>query len=142
MGASNECEHGQLARSCELCEKDAEIAELKAWIDDLQSGMYINCVYCGHRYGPRESTPMSMADVLKEHVEQCPKHPMSELKAEVGRLKNPHGAVDGWVRKVKGKPLRFESIYTISRVPNDLKEELVHGEEVIPVLIVPREDRP
>ena len=61
----------------------AEIARLKAWVDDLQSGMYVNCVYCGHRYGPGETTPVSMADVLRAHVESCPKHPMSALKERV-----------------------------------------------------------
>ena len=43
--------------------------------------MYVNCVYCGHQYGPGETTPVSMADALKVHVEQCPKHPMSALRA-------------------------------------------------------------
>jgi len=58
----------------------AEIERLTKWIADLQSGMYVNCVYCGHRYGPGETTPVSMADALKAHVEQCPKHPMSKLR--------------------------------------------------------------
>jgi len=61
----------------------AECERLKAWVDDLQSGMYINCVYCGHRYGPDSEVPASMADVLKEHIEQCREHPMSKLKARV-----------------------------------------------------------
>lgn len=60
---------------------EGESATMRRWVDDLQSGMYINCVYCGHRYGPGETTPVSMADALKAHVEQCPKHPMSALKA-------------------------------------------------------------
>jgi hypothetical protein len=55
---------------------------LQNWVNDLQSGMYINCVYCGHRYGPSPETPVAMADVLKEHIEVCPKHPMSKLKEE------------------------------------------------------------
>jgi len=63
-----------------------EIEHLRTWINDLQSGMYINCVYCGHRYGPKTDVPVSMAEVLKEHVETCPKHPMSKLKADVDRL--------------------------------------------------------
>ena len=63
----------------------AENERLTAWVEDLQSGMYVNCVYCGHRYGPGETTPVSMADALKEHVEQCPEHPMSALRAEVDR---------------------------------------------------------
>jgi hypothetical protein len=44
--------------------------------------MYVNCVYCGHRYGPKENTPVSMADVLKDHIEKCPKHPMSVLRSK------------------------------------------------------------
>ena len=57
-----------------------EIERLKAWVNDLQAGMYINCVYCGHRYGPDTEVPESMAEVLKEHIEQCPEHPMSKIK--------------------------------------------------------------
>ena len=62
----------------------AENARLTAWVADLQSGMYVNCVYCGFSYGPGETTPVSMADALKAHVEQCPKHPMSELVKKYG----------------------------------------------------------
>ena len=64
----------------------AEVTDLQAWVDDLMSQMYVNCVYCGHRYGPRDEVPASMADVLKQHVEQCPKHPMSQLKARNDEL--------------------------------------------------------
>ncbi len=59
----------------------------KRWINDLQSGMYVNCVYCGHRYGPAKDTPVSMADALKAHIENCPAHPMSKLKTENALLK-------------------------------------------------------
>ena len=64
-----------------------EINRLKEWVNDLQSGMYINCVYCGHRIWPKQDVPASMADLLKEHVENCPKHPMSVLKKEVEELR-------------------------------------------------------
>ena len=77
-------------------DKQEQIAELRKWVADLQSRMYINCVYCGHRYGPKESTPVSMADVLKEHVERCPAHPMSKLRDRVNKL------------EVKNKLLLFE----------------------------------
>src|SRR4030042_5857921 len=66
----------------ELKQLKEEIVNLNKWIADLQSGMYINCVYCGHRYGPEDEVPASMADILKEHIERCPKHPMSKLKIE------------------------------------------------------------
>lgn len=65
----------------------ARCAALMTWVNDLQSGMYVNCVYCGHRYGPGETTPVSMADALKAHIEQCPDHPMSKLKAENAQLR-------------------------------------------------------
>ena len=67
---------------------------MKKWVNDLQSGMYINCVYCGHQYGPKENTPISMADVLKQHIEKCPKHPMSKLKTKYADLEK---AVEEWI---------------------------------------------
>jgi FtsZ-binding cell division protein ZapB len=63
-----------------------ENSRLRQWVSDCQSGMYINCVYCGHRYGPRKDTPVAMADVLKEHIEQCPEHPLSHAKHEIEKL--------------------------------------------------------
>jgi hypothetical protein len=67
-------------------EQQKEIERLQQWVNDLHSDMYINCVYCGHRYGPEEDTPVAMADVLKIHIEQCPKHPLSAAKKEIERL--------------------------------------------------------
>lgn len=55
--------------------------KLRAWVADCQSGMYVNCVYCGHRYGPGETTPVSMADALKAHIERCDEHPMAALRS-------------------------------------------------------------
>ncbi len=60
-------------------ESDVErIVRLEGWIRDLQEGVYVNCVYCGHRYGREGQVPVAMADVLKHHVAQCPAHPMSK----------------------------------------------------------------
>ena len=67
---------------------EQKIARLTQWVYDLQSGMYVNCVYCGHRYGPGETTPVSMADALKAHIEQCQEHPMSALRAALLDLYN------------------------------------------------------
>jgi hypothetical protein len=67
--------------------RDLELERYKQWVSDLQSGMFINCVYCGHRYGPADEVPATMADALKEHIEQCPEHPMSKTHAEAERLR-------------------------------------------------------
>jgi hypothetical protein len=69
---------------------------LRSWVNDLQSGMFINCVYCGHRYGPSDQVPASMADVLKAHVEQCPAHPMSKLKAALRAAYEVYAGSDGF----------------------------------------------
>ncbi len=53
--------------------------KLRAWVADLQAGTYVNCVYCGHRYGPLQTTPVSLAEVLKKHIAVCPDHPMAQL---------------------------------------------------------------
>ncbi len=76
-----------LKRQADLHDKlVAENTKLVFWVKDLMSQMHVNCVYCGHRYGPRDKVPASMADILTEHVEQCPKHPMSKLKVVNDRL--------------------------------------------------------
>ena len=73
-----------------------EINRLQQWVNDLQAGMYVNCVYCGHRYGMENDTPVAMADVLKGHIEHCPKHPMSKLKKEIDRLKDENASIKKW----------------------------------------------
>lgn len=79
-----------------------EVERLKTWVNDLQSGMYVNCVYCGHRYGPGETTPVSMADALKAHVETCKHHPMNALREEVERLRARAQAAEGLAEETKG----------------------------------------
>lgn len=63
-----------------------ENARLRRWVADLQSGMFVNCVYCGHRYGPDPGTQVAMADVLKAHISECQEHPMSKLRVEFDAL--------------------------------------------------------
>ena len=54
-----------------------EIQQLRQWISDLQTGLYINCVYCGHRYGP--NTEYVPAEALHRHIAECMQFPMSKL---------------------------------------------------------------
>jgi hypothetical protein len=80
-------ERGELTGCKTIAQLETEVYRLHQWVSDLQSGMFINCVYCGHRYGPDPGTPIAMAEVLKLHIEQCLEHPMSKLKAESELLK-------------------------------------------------------
>ena len=76
-------EDGCAEAPCSNCEYlRGENERLQQWVHDCQAGMYINCVYCGHRYGPDDEVPATMADVLKEHIMVCPKHPLSAAIAE------------------------------------------------------------
>ncbi len=74
-------------------EHEGKLKGLKQMVADVQSGMYINCVYCGHRYGPKGSQAatvkdgLPMAEALKAHIEQCPEHPMFKLKVELEKLR-------------------------------------------------------
>jgi len=65
----------------------ATITRLRCWVDDLHSEMYINCVYCGHRYGPDTKETRAMSEVLHAHVAVCPEHPLSAALAEIEQLK-------------------------------------------------------
>ena len=49
--------------------------------------MFINCVYCGHRYGPDDAVAATMQQLLYEHIAKCPKHPLQEAHAENKRLR-------------------------------------------------------
>ena len=79
---------------CTWCEKEllAKLREdnkvLRKWVDDLQSGMFINCVYCGFSYGANTESALPAAEILKQHVENCPKHPMFKLKKKYDALAN------------------------------------------------------
>ena len=83
-----------LTASGEVVTLCAEIARLTAWVNDLQCGLFINCVYCGHRYGPRVTTPATipeaptMAEALTAHIAQCPKHPLASARAEICALQD------------------------------------------------------
>lgn len=91
-----------LARACEIiAERDEQIKQLRKetnrlreWVDDCQSGMYINCVYCGHRYGPKDEVPATMQETLYEHIAKCPKHPLSHARQENDRLREHVKAAD------------------------------------------------
>lgn len=66
-----------------MAERDA----LKGWVDDLQSGMFINCVYCGHRYGPQDEVSATRQQMLYDHIKICPKHPLSTALTKIAALK-------------------------------------------------------
>jgi hypothetical protein len=118
----------------ELLDLRAKVERLERWVDDLHAGMYINCVYCGHRYGPDDQVSVSMAEVLKEHVEQCPEHPMSKLKAEVKRLKAER---DQW-----GPEWALDALQDARAEVERLKEALLkHGQHTETCDIVWEENR-
>lgn len=45
----------------------------------------ITCVYCGHEYP--EQTPTSGAQILKDHIKICEKHPMREAEEKIKKLR-------------------------------------------------------
>jgi len=87
----------------------AKLKQARQWVSDLQSGMYVNCVYCGHRYGPDPVTPVAMAEVLKKHIQECPEHPMSKMRTQL--LRNRQGCVNILeMRKLNGCGERYGAL--------------------------------
>ena len=105
-----------------------EIEQLTQWIDDLQSKMYINCVYCGHRYGPQDEVPATMAEALKEHIEICEKHPMSKI-----RIENAELASKLIHREEELEPLR-ENLRGLLEIHEVLKEKLEEKDKELEIL--------
>lgn len=77
---------GSSAANDRVRELETEVARLTQWVHELQSGMYINCVYCGHRYGPADQVPATMQQALYAHIAECPKHPLSKALRENNEL--------------------------------------------------------
>lgn len=94
-----------------------DLARYAQWVNDLRSGMYINCVYCGHRYGPGSEVPASMADALKEHIEECPEHPMSKLKEELAQAKARITRLEKALKTVGMRHNYYDVAYGIYRGP-------------------------
>ena len=77
---------GVAAETCDECYAEPlveTVQKLRKWVSDLQSGLYLNCVYCGERFEPPEGT----VDMLTKHVEACPKHPLSAAKRDIEILR-------------------------------------------------------
>lgn len=68
----------------ELDRRRRQVDRYRQWVSDLQSGMYVNCIYCGHRYPP--GTPGDRARILFEHIQQCPAHPLSKAMDILRRI--------------------------------------------------------
>ena len=79
----------------EIARFQENLASAEKWIDDLQAKLYINCVYCGHRYGPGEEITTTMRSALFQHIARCPKHPLSVLRLGVKRIAQRALAAEG-----------------------------------------------
>jgi len=67
-----------LCREIDVLRRENE--RLRQWVNDLQSGMYINCVYCGFRYGPDDEVAATMQESLHDHIAECPEHPLGQYR--------------------------------------------------------------
>lgn len=113
----------------------SEVERYQKWVNDLQAGMMVNCVYCGHSYGPAEDTPVSMADVLKEHIEHCPEHPMSKLKAENERIRQSsvtHEALQGVLNEMEHVKLELTELQADHERERAMRRHIArtHGKEI------------
>lgn len=83
-------DYSESSNSRTLYDAAEEIQRLRKWVADLQDGMYVNCIYCGHRYPP--GTPESRDRALYEHIKTCPKHPLSKALDRIKELEKICGS--------------------------------------------------
>ena len=51
----------------------------------MEDGRILTCVYCGQEYP--QDTPAWGAQVLTDHIRECPKHPMRKAEADIATLR-------------------------------------------------------
>ena len=61
----------EVAMETVIDQQRAEIERLKQWVEDLQGEAWVNCVYCGFRFGPVEKFPVSTTEIFTKHLRQC-----------------------------------------------------------------------
>lgn len=59
--STRDCEHGRLARSCEVCELEAEVARLREALDEIQS----TCIAGANALAPRNVVGRVVAIALR-----------------------------------------------------------------------------
>ncbi|MCI0421505.1 MAG: hypothetical protein L0312_20150 [Acidobacteria bacterium] len=70
--------HRVIAQLHQLGTANKEVEGLKRQVEHLHDGRTTTCVFCGHAYPP--GTPPHGSEALKEHISQCPQHPMRALE--------------------------------------------------------------
>lgn len=50
---------------------EASVARLRQWVEDLQGDCWVNCIYCGWRFGPMKELPFSTREVFTGHLKKC-----------------------------------------------------------------------
>ena len=96
---SLECEHGQLARACNICEYEREIAELRARVVELEAERDADR---RREYGYSQET----VDALTSERDKLTKRVM-ELEAELSELKQE---IQGWKNSRDGVLSQIEDM--------------------------------
>lgn len=76
-----------------------QMQKLRSEVERLCGLLYgARCVYCGEVVG-KETLNQDLADdVLRKHVEVCPKHPASQLRAELTKVKRESVSIEALLR--------------------------------------------
>jgi hypothetical protein len=79
--------------------------ELQAEVARLSELLWgCRCVYCGEVVGKDKKNQDLADDVLRQHVEVCPKHPVATLKTEKARLQEALHLAWGIIEWMSGSP--------------------------------------
>lgn len=110
---------------------EASVVQFRGWVNDLQSGCFINCVYCGHRYGPDSEVRETMQQVLYDHIEKCPDHPLSAARKKIEDLEKSLVEYNAIKASLNALTSRFDSPEQVIGIAQVLATMMVesHAEE-------------
>lgn len=84
-----ELKNARAATEVAIHEHAQEVSKLRQWVRELQSGLYLNCVFCGENFTGQENF-----NRLTNHIRECPEHPLSRLLTALWLYLSTHDRAD------------------------------------------------
>ena len=69
LSHGRDCEHGHLARSCEICQYESEITELRGLLEEARELLFVHEDYMDKMYSPGNPHHVRVKDFMRRSLD-------------------------------------------------------------------------